>query len=127
MYFNIFKYFHILFIYIYNNLYKLLVEFLSNTCNSDIRRYQDACRELINAEREKCQNEVESIKQQQNDVKFRFQNLIFKLNNYLILKPLLNNIIIYILLLFLYLYTFILKFSLIIIKYIHNILKYKDG
>jgi len=57
------------------------VEFLSNTCNSDIRRYQDACRELINAEREKCQNEVESIKQQQNDTDNSLERKI--LSNYI--------------------------------------------
>jgi chromosome segregation ATPase len=43
------------------------VESLSNTCNNDVRRYQDACKELINAEKEKCQNEINFVKQQQND------------------------------------------------------------
>jgi len=43
------------------------VESLSNNCNNDIRRYQDVCRELINAEKEKSHAEVEYVKQQQND------------------------------------------------------------
>jgi predicted nucleic acid-binding Zn-ribbon protein len=42
------------------------VESLSNTCNNDVRRYQDACRELINAEKEKCQSEIDYIKQQKD-------------------------------------------------------------
>jgi len=57
------------------------VESLSNTCNNDIRRYQDTCKELINAEKEKCQNEVDFIKQQQDDTDNSLERKI--LSNYI--------------------------------------------
>jgi len=55
-----------------NNINKIInalqeVESLSNSCNNDVRKYQDVCKKLINVEKEKSQAEVEYIKQQQND------------------------------------------------------------
>ncbi|ORX45450.1 hypothetical protein BCR36DRAFT_585757 [Piromyces finnis] len=57
------------------------VELLSSNCNNDIRRYQDVCRELINTEKKKCQNEIEFVKQLQIDTDNSLERKI--LDNYI--------------------------------------------